>query len=136
MSESILNALIQLYALVANATGTASQGRILVKSMLKQQLNTRFVGDYLDLFDNYLDFFNRDTPEAIVDTEQGRELLSAYVEKVCTQLRKGLAKTERIVVFIKLLEYVNADKKVTDLEEHIIDNLRTALVLEKESCRT
>ncbi|MDX9847652.1 MAG: ATP-binding cassette domain-containing protein [Tenuifilaceae bacterium] len=123
MSESILNALIQLYALVANATGTANQGRILVKSMLKQQLNTRFVGDYLDLFDNYLDFFNRDTPEAIVDTQQGRDLLSSYVEKVCTQLRKGLAKTERIVVFIKLLEYVNADKKVTSLEEHIIDNL-------------
>lgn len=123
MSESILNALIQLYALVANANGTATQGRILVKAMLQQQLNSRFVGDYLDLFDSYLDFFNRDTPETIVDTEQGRELLSSYVEKVCTQLRKGLAKTERIVVFIKLLEYVNADKKVTNLEEHIIDNL-------------
>jgi ABC-type multidrug transport system ATPase subunit len=123
MKESILNALIQLYALIANATGTKEQGRILTQSLLRQQLNTRLVADYLDLFNNYLDFFERDSPAQGVDTEMGREILSSYVEKVCSQLRKGLPMAERIVVFIKLLEYINEDSKVTSIEEHIIDSL-------------
>jgi ABC transport system ATP-binding/permease protein len=130
MSESILNALIQLYALIANATGTAIQGRLIVEAMLKQQLNPRLVPDYLNLFDNYLDFFNRDTPVTTVDSEKGRSILASYVEKVCLQLRKGLAKTERIHVFIKLLEYVNEDSKVTSLEEHIIDSLASCFSIE------
>lgn len=132
MSESILNALIQLYALIANAAGTVSQGRLLVETMLRQQLNRRLVPDYLDLFDSYLEFFNRDTPEATLDTEEGRAVLASFVEKVCSHLRKGLTKTERIVVFFKLLEYVNEDSKVTHIEEHIIDNLGLCFSIEKE----
>ncbi|MDX9769701.1 MAG: ATP-binding cassette domain-containing protein [Tenuifilaceae bacterium] len=123
MSESILNALIQLYALIANATGTSTQGRKLVEAMLKEQLNARLVADYLVLYDSFLDFFSRDTPSNLVDTEEGKSLLTAYVEKVCTQLRKGLNLSERIVVIIKLLEYVNDDSKVTPLEDHIINSL-------------
>lgn len=123
MSESILNALVQLFALIANATGTGSQGRVLVASLLKKQLTSRLLNDYLDLFDNYFDFFRRDTPSEVFKSEKGRETLGSYVERVCSQLRKGLPQTERMVVFIKLLEYVNEDSKVTKLEEDIIDTL-------------
>lgn len=123
MSESILNALVQLFALIANATDTGKQGRILVGSILKKQLTPRLVKDYLDLFDNYLDFFNRDTPSEVFKSEKGRDILGSYVERVCSQLRRGLPQTERMVVFIKLLEYVNEDSKVTKLEEDIIDTL-------------
>ncbi|MDY0201715.1 MAG: ATP-binding cassette domain-containing protein [Tenuifilaceae bacterium] len=125
MSESILNALIQLYALAANATATSSQGRLWIKAMLNQQVNGHLVDDYLNLFDSYLNFYSRDTPNAIIDSEEGRALLTSYVEKVASQLRKGLNKMERIVVIVKLIEYVNVDKNVTIAEEHIVDCLGT-----------
>jgi ABC-type multidrug transport system ATPase subunit len=91
--------------------------------MLKQQLNSRLVDDYLGLYHSYLDFFSRDTPTTLFDSGEGQSLLTEYVEKVCSQLRKGLNRTERIVVIIKLLEYVNEDSKVTPLEENIINSL-------------
>jgi len=50
ISESILNALTQLYALAANATGTSSQGRMLAQALLKEQLNAWLVTDYLGLY--------------------------------------------------------------------------------------
>ena len=123
MSEAILNALIQLYALTANATGTSAQGRLLVEAMLKQQLNLRLIADYLQLYDSYIDFFSRDTPTAMAETDEGKQQVSAYVEKVCSQLRKGLTRPERVVVIIKLLEYINEDSKITSLEDFIINSL-------------
>ena len=123
MSESILNALVQLYALIANATGTGKEGRSLVESLLRQHLNTRFIGEYFELYRNYLDFYQRDIPNATFDSEEGKKLLIAYVDKVCSQLRKGLPQLERIVVIVKVLEYVNIDSKVTPIEMEIVDTL-------------
>ena len=134
MSESILNAIVQLFALIANATDSYERGKMIVSAMLKQQLSARFVDDYLNLFENYFEFFHRDTPKNTFETEQGRELLGEYVEKVCSRLRKELPQGERIIVFIKVLEFVNTSSKVSKLEEEIIDTLATCFSIDsKES---
>jgi ABC-type multidrug transport system ATPase subunit len=135
MSESILNALVQLYAVIANATGSGKHGDYLVEDLLKHHLTPRVVPEYIDLYNNYLDFFKRDTPIGTFDTNEGKELLSSFVEKVCSQLRKGLPQNERIVVFVKLLEYVNSDGKVTQLEMEIIDNIANCFSIDKTEAK-
>ena len=62
MSESILNALMQLFALMANTVGESKKGKKIVVDFLEQHLSPRFTNDYLDLFNSYLDFFSRDIP--------------------------------------------------------------------------
>lgn len=131
MSESILNALVQLYALIANATGTSKEGRSLVESLLRQHLNSRFIGEYFELYNNYLDFYQRDIPSEAFNTEEGKKLLRAYVDNVCAQLRKGLPQTDRIVVIVKVLEYVNLDSKVTPIEMEIVDTLANCFNIDK-----
>jgi len=121
MSESILNALMQLFALIANTSQVTAKGKKIVDAFLRQHLSRRLVLEYLDLFDNYTDFFNRDISGYPKQGESGNEVLIEYVQKVCHQIRKGLPQADRIVVFIKLLEYVIEDNKITPLEKEVVD---------------
>jgi len=49
MSESILNALIHLFAIVANVNqeGVTAKGRKIVEAYLLRYLNNEFIGEYL-----------------------------------------------------------------------------------------
>ena len=55
MSERILKALIQLFALIAKVDNIGSDGRSVVKAFLNHQLNAELVEDYLQLFEEYLE---------------------------------------------------------------------------------
>ena len=56
MSDKILRALMQLFAIIANAERLTAQGRTIVESFLKQQLSAVHVQNYLAIFDEYLAF--------------------------------------------------------------------------------
>ncbi|RPH33835.1 MAG: ATP-binding cassette domain-containing protein [Bacteroidales bacterium] len=123
MSESILNALMQLFALIANTSQVSAKGKKIVEAFLRQHLTRRIANEYLDLFESYADFFNRDISAYSKYEEMGRETLIEYVQKVCHQIRKGLPQSDRIVVLIKLLEYVIEDNKITTLEKDVVDTV-------------
>ena len=53
MSEEILKALMQLFAIVSRPGSDASERRQMVKSFLSRQLNQELVAVYLDIFDDY-----------------------------------------------------------------------------------
>jgi len=51
MSERILKALMQLFAIIAPPDSEAAERRRVVGSFLKQQLNQELVDEYLKFFD-------------------------------------------------------------------------------------
>ena len=53
MSESILKALMQLFALIAKPDSDEDRRRPLVKLFLNQQLNSELVHKYISIFDEY-----------------------------------------------------------------------------------
>ena len=53
MSEEILKALMQLFAIVSRPGSDASERRLRVKSFLNRQLNQELVAEYLDTFDGF-----------------------------------------------------------------------------------
>ena len=63
MSESILRALMQLFALVAKVEGVSKDGRSIVKLFLKQQLSADLVQDYLNIFEEYLELHQKNSTE-------------------------------------------------------------------------
>ncbi|MHC1703511.1 MAG: ATP-binding cassette domain-containing protein [Tenuifilaceae bacterium] len=125
MSESILNALMQLFALIANTSGVTAKGKKIVEAFLRQHLTRRLANEYLELFESYADFFNRDISVYKSNSETGRDAIIDYVQKVCFQIRKGLPQADRIVVYIKLLEYVIEDNKISNLEKDVVDIVAT-----------
>jgi len=79
MSESILNALIHLFAIVANINpgGVTAKGRKIVESYLSRNLTPELMNEYLRLFDNYYDFYQRELDnDEVKDLKDSESLIS------------------------------------------------------------
>ena len=135
MSESILNALMQLFALMAFTSGENTKGENVVAAFLEQHLSPRFVSDFLELFHNYLDFFNRDIHHSNTENSEGHTALLSYTDKVCLQIRKGLPQADRIIVYIKLLEYVIEDNIVTEVEKEVLDKISECFNIDESEAK-
>ena len=102
MSERILEALMQLFALVAKIDGVNDNGKSVVENFLKQQLNTELVNKYLTLFENHLENHQKKSK----GKERKRTSVnSVKVLRICTQVNKELQQKQKIVVLIRLLEF-------------------------------
>jgi uncharacterized tellurite resistance protein B-like protein len=124
MKESIINALVHLFAIIESAKDDLDEvdsAELIVKPYLKRNLNQELTDEYLRLFHDYLSFYSEEN----TDLEEGEELgidptSILQVAKICNQLNKELLYSERIVVFMQLLELINADKKISARENEFI----------------
>ncbi|PKP21558.1 MAG: ABC transporter, partial [Bacteroidetes bacterium HGW-Bacteroidetes-21] len=119
MSETILKALMRLFAIIAESGGTeeqeqeessASTGRAVVESYLKQQLNQELADEYLKLYEEYL---------ALHHSKKGKKRLSANSVKVlaiCEQVNEELRQEQKMLVLLKLFEFINFNGKITEYE--------------------
>ena len=116
MSEEILKALMQLFAIVSRPGSDASERRLMVQSFLRRQLNQELVAVYLDVFDN---FFKQVIEEDAKVNKKERLLSrrSVRVLKICTVINEQLAQSQKIVVLFQLLEFVKADKLEASSQE-------------------
>ena len=65
MSEKILKALMQLFAIIARPGSSANDRKIVVESFLKRQLNNELIREYLKVFDEYYSL-NSKTGEVVI----------------------------------------------------------------------
>ena len=116
MSEEILKALMQLFAIVSRPGSDASERRLMVESLLSRQLNQELVAVYLDIFDN---FFKQVIEEDAKVTKKERLLSrrSVRVLKICTVINEELAQSQKIVVLFQLLEFIKSDKLEASSQE-------------------
>jgi ABC-type multidrug transport system ATPase subunit len=122
MSESILNALIHLFAIVANirAKDLTQAEKEIVKDYLERFLNQELLDEYLRVFDNYFEFYQRELREDSDTPVESYSLISFQITNVCRQIKGELLREERIVVFIQLLEFIWSDREITDGELRFI----------------
>jgi ABC-type multidrug transport system ATPase subunit len=123
MSEEILKALMQLFAIVSRPGSDASERRQMVKSFLSRQLNQELVAAYLDIFDDY---FRQVMEEDAKVTKKERLLSrrSVRVLKICTVINEELAQSQKIIVLFQLLEFIKSDNlKVNSQEMEFISTV-------------
>lgn len=123
MSESILKALVHLFALIAslNDQGLSVKGKKILQTYLAGILNEQLVQEYLELFRNYIDFYHSELHDSVSETSQGKSNLASFQStNVCRQIKKELNREERLIVFIQLLQFVIEDGIVTKNEAEVI----------------
>ena len=109
MSEPILMALVQLFAIIAaSEKNTSENARKILGSYLGQHLNSRELEEYLKLFDELLLFHQPEEGEA------GDEEVLAKTRGICQRIRKQLTALDRHLVFIKFLEFMKELSGRTD----------------------
>jgi ABC transport system ATP-binding/permease protein len=133
MSESILNALIHLFALVAvvNEKKVSVRGRKVVLSYLQQHLDRILAAEYLKLFDNYYDFYIRDLSERD-PVSRGDNLLNSKVINVCRQINRELDKNDRILLFLRLLELIKEGVGFSGTETGFLETVALSLYIPAE----
>ncbi|MFO0357068.1 MAG: ATP-binding cassette domain-containing protein [Sphingobacteriaceae bacterium] len=119
MSERILRALMQMFAIIAKVDGINNTGRLIVESFLKQQLSQEQVETYIKIFDEYLE-----THQAASKKKDGNakrtSLNSVKVLKICTQINEELVQTQKVIVLIRLLEFIYSSNEISEQEYEFV----------------
>ena len=132
MSEEILKALMQLFAIIAKQDeGVESNEREYVKNFLTQQLNDEAVPEYLALFDEMAGFTGEkaDKSEEVKLTSVKD---SVRILGICKKINKTLTQKQKVIVLVRLFELVNADRKFSEQRMAIINTVAEVFKLTKE----
>jgi len=113
MSESILKALMQLFAIIARPDSDEGSRRPLVQDFLKQQLTIELVEEYLIIFDNYYHKYQKKQTHR---KKKGIASSSVRVLTICTLINRELTLKQKIIVVIRLLEFISSDGKPQEQE--------------------
>jgi uncharacterized tellurite resistance protein B-like protein len=119
MSERILRALMQLFAIIAKVDGVTNTGRNIVQLFLKQQLNQELVDQYLAVFDEFLESHHQ-VAKKKDGTEKRTSLNSVKVLKICTEINRELEQNQKIVVLIRLLEFIYSSNEISEQENEFV----------------
>lgn len=108
MSEQILKALMELFAVIARPEGNRMEGddrRTVVESYLQRILNQELVDGYLNIFDNY---YTRH--QSLVNTRGVKRIGpdSVKILRICDQINRELTQKQKLIVLIHLFEFVNS----------------------------
>ena len=100
MSEQILKALMELFAIIARPESNASDRRTVVQSFLKRQLNQELVKDYIKVFDEYY------SKHQTLHIQRGAKRIgpdSVKILRICDQINKELTQKQKVIVLVRLL---------------------------------
>lgn len=137
MSEEILKALMQLFAIIAKQDeGVETNERDYVVNFLMQQVNDEAVEEYIKLFDQHAGL-NDEKDEGEEDGQPKKVKLTSVKDSVkilgiCKKINKTLTQKQKVVVLVRLFELVNADRKFTDQRMAIINTVADVFKLSKE----
>lgn len=141
MSERILLALMQLFAILArvdeseetlnNYRFESTDGRLLVEDYLKSELNTSLVEFYLKVFDQDLQNLHQSTFKK--DGKRKRTSVnSVKILRICSQINKELTQKQKILVLIRLIEFVFVNENYSKQESDFIETVAESFNIDKE----
>ncbi|MCH7658502.1 MAG: ATP-binding cassette domain-containing protein [Bacteroidetes bacterium] len=108
MSEQILKALMQLFAIIARPASNESDRRTVVETFLRNLLNQELVKEYIEVFDNFYNIYQKKQKEK--DKQRRRiSASSVRVLKICTEINNQLTQQQKIIVLIQLFEFSRSD---------------------------
>ncbi|HBS87700.1 MAG: hypothetical protein A2W91_15665 [Bacteroidetes bacterium GWF2_38_335] len=125
MSESILKALMRLFAIIASDQEEGS-GREVVASYLKQQLNQELVDEFLALYDQYCEEHS---------SKKGKKKLSSNSVKVlaiCERVNEELRQEQKVLVLLQLFEFINFNGQVSENEMEFVKTVAEVFNISKE----
>lgn len=134
MSEALLEALMQLFALLTDTRKERKTGkaRFLVEDFLSHQFNSEYVQKYLGRFDVYLNRYHSqihsDNPALI--NKQSNDNQSRILN-ISSRINEELEQEPKIILFVQLLDFLKKDEEIGEVEEGFVDLLAERFRIEK-----
>lgn len=134
MSEEILKALMQLFAIIAKQDGILIEGHEkYVSDFLSSQLSIDRVKGYLGLYHGYLSE-SKSEPLAAENKDKVRTSMKDSVRtlSICKKINKTLAQKQKTIVLIRLLEFFRNDLQSSTNRLEIVETVADVFKIEKE----
>jgi ABC transport system ATP-binding/permease protein len=112
MSESLLKAILRLFAVVAREDDVTRHERDQIKSFLEDHLSGRAVDTYLKSFDD----LTRSLPPKPRDWNEEVEKL----DSLCGEISPNLTQKQKTVILLELITIIQADGTISDKEEKLV----------------
>ncbi|HIP32441.1 MAG TPA: ATP-binding cassette domain-containing protein, partial [Crocinitomicaceae bacterium] len=141
MSERILQALMHLFAIIAKIDEVSedteeekiqsTKGQKIVEEFLKTELSSEYIDKYLNVFSNYL----VSTRGRIVSKKKDRKrnaLHSVKILRICTQINKELSQRQKVIVLVRIMEFILLDDEVTEREINFAETVAEAFHISTE----
>lgn len=110
MSEEILKALMQLFALVSSPNQNEENRRNVVRNYLSLQLNSKRVEEHLALYD----LFIHEQEIKLRETSKLKKRYAASsvkILRIATAINEELTHYQKLIVLIQLLEFLNSGRR-------------------------
>jgi ABC-type multidrug transport system ATPase subunit len=129
MSEEILKALMQLFAIIAKQdAGVETKEVTYVETFLTSQLSEDQVKEYMSLFLKKAELEEKKIGKSTL-TKVGD---SVRVLGICRKINKTLNQKQKVVVLVRLFELINSEKKFSEQRLAIINTVADVFNIDKK----
>ncbi len=144
MSERILRALMQLFAIIAKVDEVSdgdnpfkdgpiqsTKGKRIIESFLKSELSSSDVNKYLNIFEEFLN----STRGKLYSKRGGEKRTSLHAVKIlriCSQINEELTQRQKVIVLVRIFEFINSDNLQTDNELDFVTTVADAFNVSPE----
>ena len=135
MSEQLLKAIIQLFAIVAKERVTEEE-RNNIKDFLSLHLNQEAIPFYINMFDSYLASQQVAVASGIDDVDQDtKEFVDdwANIMDITKEVNKALTMQQKVFIVIKIIELVYADREISERQGNLIFYIGEAFKLTRKT---
>src|SRR5687767_2252934 len=116
MSEELLKAIVQLFAIVARERITEDE-RTNIKEFLGLHLNREATIYYLRLFDEFCQTHKLTTGAEVSSLDEDTQQFVddwANIMKIIKQVNRALTMQQKLVLIIKIIELIYAGQEISD----------------------
>lgn len=138
MSERILRALMQLFAIIAKTDeedeSIGNQNSLIskkiVESFLRSELNASLVNVYIELYEEFL-ISSRKTNKNNIAEKKRTSVNSVKVLRICSQINEELTQRQKVIVLFRIFEFIHSNTKVTEQENAFITTVAESFNISK-----
>jgi ABC-type multidrug transport system ATPase subunit len=133
MSETVLNALVKLFALIGDIhdeTGITSREKDVVRTFLARQLNNELVAKYMKMFEDFLALYNSESiKKGTLEDRKRISLNSMRILAICEQINEELHQKQKIYVLVQLLDFISLGKEISENELDFLQTVASAFYI-------
>ena len=130
MSEAILKALMQLFALIIDidqVDEVTEKEKSIIRSFLSRQLSSELVEKYMMVFEEFLLLYHGDEIAKGSRKQKKRTSLTAVrILGICEKINEELEQRQKIYVIIQLIEYIAYGLEIEDSELDFLETVAVA----------
>jgi hypothetical protein len=135
MSEQILKALMQLFAIISRPESDVSERRKVVEGFLRRQSNQQIAQEYIRIFDEYYLQYQ----EKYKDHEKYRKHTSSSSVRllvICSQINNELTQRQKITLMVLLLSFIRSghgeQSTVSEFEQDFVETVAQAFNIDPD----